>query len=90
MKIRLSRYGKAGWEFSVTQDFPDGPMTHRYCTTEAGDGLWEYCASPNSWYPDGRPVMEYRQTRGTSQFWLPTERKPAYDKIRHEWQKETS
>lgn len=81
MKLRLSRYGGHGWEFSVTID----GSTSRYRTNPAGDGLWEYRASPISWYADGSPVMEYHQILGTCQFWLPAERKRAYDKIRYQW-----
>ena len=90
MKIRLSRYGDTGWEFSVTcVTLAHETVTERYRTNPTGDGLWRYRASPTSWYPDGSPVMEYHQEAGTCQFWLPKERKPAYDKIRHQWSKES-
>jgi len=88
MKIRLSRYGESGWEFSITtvDDLTDQPHTARYRTSPQGDGLWQYQQIPANW-PDGSPVMEYKQITGTCQFWLPKERKPAYDKIRREFRK---
>lgn len=90
MKITLDRYGESGWEFSVTATDPitDETGTSRYRTNPAGDGLWLYRASATQWYPDGSAFMEYQQIRGTSQFWLPTDRKRAYDKIRYEWSRE--
>ena len=86
MKIRLSRYGECGWEFSITtvDELTDKPHTDRYRTNPQGDGLWLYQQSAANW-SDGSPVMEYKQTVGTCQFWLPKERKPAYDKIRRKF-----
>lgn len=81
LSIRLERCGDHGWEFSVTDD--DG--TSRFRTNPQGDGLWEYRAQPGASWMDGSPVMEYQQITGTCQFWLPPERKRAYDKIRYEW-----
>jgi len=90
MHIKMDRYGDKGWEFSVTYTDPitEKEATSRYRTNPAGDGLWGYRQSPSQWYPDGSPFMEYHQIAGTCQFWLPTERKAAYDKIRYEWGKE--
>lgn len=81
LSLRLERYGHAGWAFSITSE---RGMT-RYRTNPAGDGLWEYLSVPGQTYEDGSSVMEYRQIHGTAQFSLPKERKPAYDKIRHDW-----
>jgi len=90
VKIKMERYGDKGWEFSVTYTDPitENEVTGRYRTNPNGDGLWTYCQSPSQWYPDGSPFMEYKQVRGTVQFWLPADRKRAYDKIRYEWGKE--
>jgi len=89
--ITLERYGEYGWEFSVTitDDLTDKPVTSRFRTNPRGDGLWQYLRS-SAWYPDGSPVMEYRQIEGTCQFRLPADRKRAYDKIRYEWSKENA
>ena len=88
MKIRLSRYGNSGWEFSVTYvNLDDETVTDRYRTNPTGDGLWHYEYSGANWF-DGTPVMEYKQTVGTCQFWLPKERKPANDKIRREFKED--
>ena len=82
--IHMDRYGETGWKFSVNfiNALTDEQITWRLRTNPAGDGLWAYCAS-GSWYSDGSSVMEYKQTHGTCQFWLPTDRKQAYDKIRY-------
>lgn len=82
MNLRLRRYGESGWEFEVTKTDPvDGTISERYRTNPMGDGLWKYQES-RSIFHDGTPVMEYRQVRGTTQFWLPPERRRAYDKLR--------
>lgn len=85
MKLRLTRYGKTGWEFSVTFD----QQTHRYRTNPAGGGLWKHHPS-NASYPDGTIIWGWGQIYTASEFWLPENRKRAYDKIRYAWRKETS
>ena len=90
MKIKMERYYD-GWEFSVTTQsmFDDAPITRRYQTDREGYGLWQYVKSTTSWYPDGRPFYEWKQTSGTCQFSLPNDRKRAYDKIRYAFRPET-
>ena len=91
MKIRMHRYGETGWWFTVTTDaqpeFDQPAQTFRYRTNPAGDGLWQYCRSNTTWYPNGSPFMEWKQIEGTCQFYLPKDRKRAYDKIRYTWMK---
>jgi len=93
VRITMERYpysDSKGWKFSITSinDDTKETETKRYRTNPDGDGLWAYMPS-GAWYPeDGSSVMEYKQIRGICQFWLPTDRKRAYDKIRYHFARE--
>lgn len=83
LKIRLTRYKDAGWEFALTGD----SLAARFRTNPVGDGLWQYVESITQWYGDGSPFWEFKQIMGTCQFSLPNARKAAYDAIRYQWSK---
>ena len=86
ISIRLERYGDTGWEWrqSYTDPITNELVSGYYRTNPAGDGLWQYIRSASQSYGDGSPYYEWRQTQGTCQFWLPNDRRKAYDKIRNE------
>jgi hypothetical protein len=77
MKISMERFGETGWQFEVNGT--------EYRTDKHGGGLWEYMPT-GAWYPDtNKSVYEFKQTLGTSQFSLSTDRKRAYGQIRYRW-----
>lgn len=90
LKIRLTRYEDAGWEFTVKgiDPFTGESTADRFRTNPVSDGLWQYVKSTTQWYGDGSPFWEFKQIEGTCQFSLPKERRAAYDKIRYRWSHE--
>lgn len=86
LKIKLERY-HGGWEWHVsgTDPITGETVSRRYRTNRVGDGLWQYVKSTTQWYGDGSAFWEWKQIRGTCQFWLNVGHKPTYDRIRYLW-----
>jgi len=86
LSIKLERYG-GGWEWHITGDdtITGETLAAQYRTNRQGKGLWQYTKATDQWYGDGSPFWEYKQIRGTCQFWLNVGRKSAYDRIRYLW-----
>lgn len=83
MKLHLTRYGEHGWEWTLTTlDWDGRESTTTYRTNGDGEGLWQWAATGNSWYPDGRSLKEWKQTVGTCQFSLPNGRHATDNRIR--------
>jgi len=80
--IKLEKFGM-GWQFTLSNG-------GTYRTNEEGEGLWYYCKSGSMIRENGEwvPHYEYKQTSGTSEFSLPSDRKKTQNKIYREFKQE--
>jgi hypothetical protein len=78
ISVSMQEYG-SGWRWTYTaEDEVLGEMSGRMRTNPNGDGLWWVGTYEGVWAHN----YEDNQILGTSQFWLPSERRAAYAKIR--------